>query len=104
MARSFSNAKLISTFVVDRIFVSVSRWGYTAATPSQGGVSVSMGGGVEAARGGMLGKKGGKESAKTSEWISDSVTGYYSPENRAVEIDMVELCEMLLKNNIRRHR
>ncbi|KAL6978384.1 hypothetical protein U1Q18_020052 [Sarracenia purpurea var. burkii] len=103
MARSFSNSKLISTFVVDRISVSVSRRGYAAAAPSQGGVSVSVGGGAGAARGSVLGKKGGKESTKTSAWVPDPVTGYYRPENRADEIDVVELREMHLKNNIRRH-
>ena len=77
------------------------RRGYAAAAASQGIAYGSVRGSV-AARGGVMSKKGGEESGKTS-WVPDPVTGYYRPENRANEIDVAELREMLLKNNIRRH-
>ncbi|KAH7862585.1 hypothetical protein Vadar_006807 [Vaccinium darrowii] len=95
MARSFSNAKLLSAFVVDRISVSISRRGYAAAS-SQGAVSGSVRGGG----GGVMAKKGVEDSSKkTSSWVPDPVTGYYRPESHANEINVAELREMLLKNN-----
>ncbi|CAK9175341.1 unnamed protein product [Ilex paraguariensis] len=99
MARSFSNAKLISAIVVDRISVVVGRRGYAAA--SQGGVSSSAVRG--GARSNVMLKKGGEESTKTSSWVPDPITGYYRPENKAKEIDAVELRAMLLKHKIRQH-
>ncbi|PSS08128.1 Late embryogenesis abundant protein like [Actinidia chinensis var. chinensis] len=99
MARSFSNAKLLSAYAVDRVSLALIRRGYAAA--SQGVASASQGGGG-AARGGVMGKKAGEESAKTS-WVPDPVTGYYRPENRADEMDVAELREMVLKNKIRRN-
>ncbi|MGI4370248.1 hypothetical protein ACR2V4_27020, partial [Klebsiella pneumoniae] len=94
MSRSFSNAKLLSALVGDKISMALSRRAYAAASGS--------GRGSVAARAGVMAKKGGEESGKTS-WVPDPVTGYYRPENRANEIDVAELREMLLKNNIRRH-
>ena len=69
----------------------MNRRGYAAA--SQGVASASHG---------VMGKKAGEESAKKS-WVPDPVTGYYRPENRADEIDVAELREMLLNNKIRRN-
>ncbi|KAI8574766.1 hypothetical protein RHMOL_Rhmol01G0379400 [Rhododendron molle] len=92
MARSLSNAKLLSAFVVDRISVAVSRRGYAAA--SQGVASPSVRGGS------VMAKKGGEETTKkTSSWVPDPVTGYYRPESHANVIDVADLREMLLKNN-----
>ena len=91
MARSFSNAKIFSAFAVDRVSIALSRRGYAAA--SQGVASASHS---------VMGKKSGEESAKKS-WVPDPVTGYYRPENRADEIDVAELREMLLNNKIRRN-
>ncbi|GMQ00152.1 hypothetical protein CsSME_00047360 [Camellia sinensis var. sinensis] len=96
MARSLSNAKLLSAFIVDRISVSASRRGYAGASQ---GVAVSGSGGARAA----MAKKGGEEVTKTSSWVPDPKTGYYRPENHADDIDVAELRQMLLKNNIRRH-
>ncbi|XP_057508866.1 late embryogenesis abundant protein Lea5-like [Actinidia eriantha] len=93
MSRSFSNAKLLSALVADKISMVLSRRGYAAAAASQGIASGSVRGGV-AARGGVIAKKGGKTS-----WVPDPVTGYYRPENRAI----AELREMLLTKDIRRH-
>ncbi|KAH7838622.1 hypothetical protein Vadar_029196 [Vaccinium darrowii] len=105
MARSLSNAKLLSAFVVDRISFSsvasdVIRRGYAAA--SQGVVSGPVGG-AGVGRSGVTGKKGGAEATKTSSWVPDPVTGYYRPENQADEIDVAELREMLVNNKIRRN-
>ena len=94
MARSISHAKLVSAFVVDRISVVASRRGYAAA--SQGAVSSRVTGG--GARSNLMLKKGGEESAKTTSWVPDPVTGYYRPENHAKEIDAAELRQMLLKH------
>ena len=91
MARSFSNAKLLSAFVVDGFSRIVSRRGYATA-------SVSVRGGGSATNSGVMAKKVGEESTKTSSWVPDPVTGYYRPENHAKEIDVAELREMLLKN------
>ncbi|XWS36159.1 hypothetical protein CRYUN_Cryun20dG0060900 [Craigia yunnanensis] len=97
MARSFSNAKLFSTFVVDGISNAVSRRGYAAA--SQEVVSSGVRGG--AARNAAVVKKTGEEMVGTKEkvsWVPDPVTGCYRPENCANEIDMAERRAMLLKN------
>ncbi|CAA2973306.1 SENESCENCE-ASSOCIATED GENE 21, mitochondrial-like [Olea europaea subsp. europaea] len=96
MARSFSNAKIFSSLVADRISAAVNR-GYVAAS-SQSGMSSSVSGGVS----NVMLKKGEKESTKTS-WVPDPVTGYYRPENQSKEIDAAELREILLKNKIRGH-
>ena len=96
MARSFSNAKFVSTFIVDRLSVVVSRRGYAAA--SLGEVPGSGG-----ARSSVMMKKGGEEATKTTSWVPDPVTGYYRPEGVAKEADAAELREMLLKQKTRRH-
>ncbi|XP_052195663.1 protein SENESCENCE-ASSOCIATED GENE 21, mitochondrial-like [Diospyros lotus] len=109
MARNFSNAKLLSAFVLDRTPVSagsIYRRGYASASASQGVMSAGSvkGGGGEGREGrGVLAKKGGEESAKASSWVPDPVTGDYRPENQADQTDVAELREMHLKNNIRRH-
>lgn len=96
MARSLSNAKMLSSFVVNRISAVVTRRGY-AATASQSGVSSGVRGGAS----NVMLKKGEKESTKTS-WVPDPVTGYYRPEDQSKEIDAAELREILLKNKTRR--
>ncbi|XP_059659569.1 protein SENESCENCE-ASSOCIATED GENE 21, mitochondrial-like [Cornus florida] len=99
MARSFSNAKLLSAFVVDRLSVVATRRGYAAASASQGVESSgsSVRGGI--GRSQMMMKKG-EEPAKSQSWIPDPVTGYYRPENKANEVDVAELREMLLTRKI----
>ncbi|XP_059625653.1 late embryogenesis abundant protein Lea5-like [Cornus florida] len=87
MARSFSNAKLLSAFIVDRFSVAASRRGYAAA--AQGG------------RSSVIVKKG-EESTKTRSWSPDPITGYYRPDNHAKEIDVAELRETLLNHKINR--
>ncbi|KAL1558380.1 protein SENESCENCE-ASSOCIATED GENE 21, mitochondrial-like [Salvia divinorum] len=97
MARSFSNAKTVSSFIGNQISASVARRGYSAASQGMG----SSGGGrvVGAAPNVML--KKGSEKAGESAWVPDPVTGYYRPESKAKELDPAELRKMLIrsKNN-----
>ncbi|KMT06037.1 hypothetical protein BVRB_7g163660 [Beta vulgaris subsp. vulgaris] len=91
MARSLSNAKVFFSLVVDNISMASQRRGYAAA--SQGVAAVGRG----------SGKSGQEERGRSAEnsWVPDPVTGYYRPANRAAEIDVAELREMLLKQKIR---
>ncbi|KAL5561430.1 hypothetical protein UlMin_031177 [Ulmus minor] len=93
MARSLSNAKLLSALLVDGFSNTITRRGYAAA--SQEVVSSLAKGG---ARNGV--KKSGEEvvSEKVS-WIPDPKTGCYRPENLAQEIDPAELRAVLLKRS-----
>ncbi|KAI9181729.1 hypothetical protein LWI28_017975 [Acer negundo] len=93
MARSISNAKLFSTFVVDGISNAINRRGYAAAAAASQGVL---------SRGSGMVKKTVEEIAGSTEkvaWVPDPVTGYYRPENLANEIDVADLRATLLKNN-----
>ncbi|KAH7517055.1 indole-3-acetic acid-induced protein ARG2 [Ziziphus jujuba] len=99
MARSFSNAKLLSALVVDGFSTAISRRGYAAA--SQGVVSSVARGGAGGSGRNVV-KKSGEEIVGSTEkvsWTPDPVTGYYRPENGAQEIDVAELRAMLLKKN-----
>ena len=91
MARSFSNVKLISAFVVDEVSIAINRRGYAAASQ---GVAAS-GGGVSKTN--VMVKKQVEESGTKSPWVPDPKTGYYRPENLADEIDVAELRQVLLK-------
>lgn len=42
-------------------------------------------------------RDGGLDSAASSSWVPDPVTGFYRPANRAAETDPAELRAMLLK-------
>ncbi|XP_009601603.1 protein SENESCENCE-ASSOCIATED GENE 21, mitochondrial-like [Nicotiana tomentosiformis] len=96
MARSFSNSKIVSAFIVDSLSAAINRRGYAAA--SQGAVR----GGV--VRSNVTMKKGVEESNKTISWVPDPVTGYYRPESHAnKEIDAAELRKMLLKHKPSQH-
>ncbi|KAL2556678.1 senescence-associated protein 21 [Forsythia ovata] len=105
MARSFSNVKIVSAFVANKISAATTGRGYVAAAaapaPAQSGVSKSLSGGGVGSN--MMLKKGVEESGKTTSWVPDPVTGYYRPENQAAEIDAAELRALLLKNKIRVH-
>nr|KJB23299.1 hypothetical protein B456_004G090700 [Gossypium raimondii] len=99
MARSFSNAKLFSTFVVDGISNVISRRGYAAA--SQGIVSSGIRGGAGRSAAAVVKKTGEEMSGGAKEkvsWVPDPVTGCYRPENCANETDVAELRATLLKN------
>ena len=100
MARSFSNAKVLSAVVFDGISNAIYRRGYAAA--SQGVVSSVARGGGGAARSGTVVKKTGEQRAPSGEkvsWVPDPVTGCYRPENTANEIDVAELRATLLKKH-----
>ncbi|KAK8499484.1 hypothetical protein V6N12_011569 [Hibiscus sabdariffa] len=100
MARSFSNTKLFSAFVVDGMRISnvIYRRGYAAA--SQGVVSSSgiIGGAGRSAAAAVKEEMKGGAKEKVS-WVPDPVTGCYRPENSGKEIDVAELRAMLLKKN-----
>ncbi|KAL4383280.1 hypothetical protein GQ457_15G021580 [Hibiscus cannabinus] len=98
MARSFSNAKLFSSFLADGISNVISRRGYAAAA-SQGIVSSGVRGGAgRSAAAAVKEEIAGGAKEKVS-WVPDPVTGCYRPENSAKEIDVAELRAMLLKKN-----
>ncbi|GAA0148453.1 hypothetical protein LIER_07892 [Lithospermum erythrorhizon] len=101
MSRSFSNTKLVSSFVVDQISIVLTRRGYVAS--SYRAVSESKRGG---AMSNMMLKKGGEEGNKTTttSWVPDPKTGVYRPENQGSDAtDATELKEVLLANQISRH-
>ncbi|KDO71712.1 hypothetical protein CISIN_1g034332mg [Citrus sinensis] len=96
MARSLFKAKLLLAPVADGISLSIGR-GYAAAAPL-GTIS----------RTGIMEKNDltpavREDSGASSAWAPDPITGYYRPENRAVEIDPAELREMLLNHKVRAH-
>ncbi|KAF6173567.1 hypothetical protein GIB67_022926 [Kingdonia uniflora] len=75
MARCFSNAKALSALIIDGLSTAINRRGFAAMASSS----------VE------------KRAVERSPWVPDPVTGYYRPENRAGEINVAELRELLLK-------
>ncbi|KAF5196126.1 hypothetical protein FRX31_014290 [Thalictrum thalictroides] len=42
--------------------------------------------------------KTSSEASGSCSWVPDPVTGYYRPENKAVEVDPAELRKVLLKS------
>ncbi|KAL7151162.1 hypothetical protein ABFS83_04G013100 [Erythranthe nasuta] len=91
MARSFSGAKSVSSFLANEISAALTRRGFAAST--QGVVS----GTVRSGAPNVMLKKGSEEPSKTA-WVPDPVTGYYRPENQGNEMDPAELREILIKN------
>ncbi|KAM0053941.1 putative Late embryogenesis abundant protein, LEA_3 subgroup [Helianthus debilis subsp. tardiflorus] len=94
MARSITNAKLVSSFVADQISV-VCRRGY--AVISTGNVSGSL-----RSSGVAMMKKGGEESNVSNPWVPDPITGYYKPEGQTNQVDAADLRDLLLKQKNRR--
>ncbi|XP_057535937.1 late embryogenis abundant protein 41-like [Amaranthus tricolor] len=94
MARSLSNAYVFFFVLTDTLSMASQRRGFAAA--SQGVAGLARGSG-------KIGKSTQEEIGRSAEnsWIPDPVTGYYRPANRAAEIDVAELREMLLKRKIR---
>ena len=93
MARSFSNAKVLSGFISKAV---INRRGYSAVSSAaaQSGVVSSV------AKGGV--KKTGEEIVRSGEkvaWVPDPRTGFYRPENLKEQIDVAELRALLLKRN-----
>ncbi|KAJ9543059.1 hypothetical protein OSB04_022766 [Centaurea solstitialis] len=76
MARSFSNAKRLSSFFGDQLSVVISKRGIAAAP--QGG---ALGGGASTM------KKGAEESSKPASKLSDpSLNGHFRPEFRSNQV------------------
>ncbi|CAO2839745.1 unnamed protein product [Amaranthus hypochondriacus] len=94
MARSLSNAYVFFSVLADTLAMASQRRGFAAA--SQGVAGLTRGSG-------KIVKSTQEEIGRSAEnsWIPDPVTGYYRPANRAAEIDVAELREMLLKRKIR---
>ncbi|KAI3732473.1 hypothetical protein L1987_63678 [Smallanthus sonchifolius] len=88
MTRSISNAKLLSSFVIDQISFA-SRRGY--AVISTGNVS-----------GAAMMKKGSEDSKVSNPWVPDPVTGYYKPEDQTKQVDAADLRDLFLKQKNRR--
>nr|XP_043637113.1 protein SENESCENCE-ASSOCIATED GENE 21, mitochondrial-like [Erigeron canadensis] len=83
--------KLISTLIVDHLFVAVNRRDFATSI-----VNGSMrGSGV------TMVKKGSEESKKSTPWVPDPVTGYYKPEGQTNQIDAAELRELRVKQKNR---
>ncbi len=107
MARSLSRVSSLAASLADGLSPSLLpafRRGYVAV--SEAAVPASLGRGRSTAGVvGKLGRMGGtkQEAGATSAWGPDPVTGYYRPENGAVEIDPAELREMLLSRRVRPH-
>ncbi|KAA8527440.1 hypothetical protein F0562_034845 [Nyssa sinensis] len=98
MARSLPSAMLLAASVVDGLSVAINRRGYAAA--SRGAAAVGKGG----SRSGMVvGKPEETAVIKEKSWAPDPVTGYYKPNDRAAEIDAVELREMALNHKVTPH-
>ncbi|PQQ01188.1 indole-3-acetic acid-induced protein ARG2 [Prunus yedoensis var. nudiflora] len=98
MARSFSNAKLLSALVADGFSSTIIRRGYAAG--SQGvASSVARGGGATNPRSVNVVKNSKEDNAFKVSWVPNPKTGFYGPENRAEEIDAAELRAALLKKH-----
>ncbi|KAJ9696537.1 hypothetical protein PVL29_008654 [Vitis rotundifolia] len=94
MARSLSNAKVISAIVVDGFSLAIHRRGYAAASGAVSSVARGQKSGVMK----KLGEEMKGRASETSPWVPDPVTGYYRPENQAKQIDVAELRQTFLKH------
>ncbi|KAJ9171800.1 hypothetical protein P3X46_015114 [Hevea brasiliensis] len=93
MARSFSNAKVLSALITK----AINRRGFSAAAAAPQGVVSSLPKG-----GASMVKKTAAENIASAEkvsWVPDPRTGFYRPENVAEEIDVAELRALLLKKH-----
>ncbi|KDP28178.1 hypothetical protein JCGZ_13949 [Jatropha curcas] len=92
MARSFSNAKVVSALVTK----AINRRGFSgAAAPTAAPQGA-------AARSGAMVKKSGEQTVGSTDkisWVPDPRTGCYRPENVNEEIDAAELRATLLKRH-----
>ncbi|KAK7259316.1 hypothetical protein RIF29_24920 [Crotalaria pallida] len=93
MARSFNNAKLLSTLVLDGFSSTLIRRGYAATTTTQ---SAKLGGivSMSSKTAHKSGEDKGANPYKVS-WVPDPITGCYKPEN-IKEIDAADLRATLL--------
>ncbi|KAL1216585.1 Late embryogenis abundant protein 2 [Cardamine amara subsp. amara] len=93
MARSLSNAKILSVFVSKEFSNAFFRRGFAVAAKTASEGNISSGATTSAA---VLKKKVGEESSQKAPWVPDPKTGYYRPETVSEEIDPAELRAVLL--------
>ncbi|KAK4789134.1 hypothetical protein SAY86_020453 [Trapa natans] len=98
MARSLSNARMLSAVVVDGFSSAIKRRGFSAAASSQG-VTGTGGGNSSSAVMPKKAEEGKVGSAYKVSWGPDPKTGYYRPVDRTEEIDVADLRAALLKQN-----
>nr|XP_043638433.1 protein SENESCENCE-ASSOCIATED GENE 21, mitochondrial-like [Erigeron canadensis] len=103
MARPFSSANLISSFLVDQLVGVATLQGtciYIVTYLRQVVLEpqpIYMGSGV------AMMKKASEESKKSTPWVPDPVTGYRKPEGQTNQIDGADqLRELILKQKTRR--
>ncbi|GAA0148285.1 hypothetical protein LIER_07771 [Lithospermum erythrorhizon] len=92
MARSFSNSRLMSDYVLDKISIALKSRGYVVGVETKEVVSERSN--VMLRKGGEGGKVA-SSSAATTPWVPD-----HRPENVATEIGVVELRKLLLNPKI----
>ncbi|ESQ36653.1 hypothetical protein EUTSA_v10009185mg [Eutrema salsugineum] len=95
MARSLSNANILSVFVAEEFSNAIFRRGFAVAANTTLQGSVSSGGAASAA---VMKNNVGQESSEKAPWVPDPKTGYYRPETVSEEIDPAELRAVLLNN------
>ncbi|CAK7348326.1 unnamed protein product [Dovyalis caffra] len=92
MARSFSNAKVISGLISR----AINGRGFSAVASQGAAVSKARSSAASMVK--KTGEEVGKSTEKTS-WVPDPRTGFYRPENVIEEIDAAELRASLLKKH-----
>ena len=90
MARSFSNAKVVSGLISK----AINGRGFSSAASQGAAVSKARSGADSMVK--KTGEEVGKSTEKTS-WVPDPRTGFYRPGNVAEEIDEAGLRASLLK-------
>ncbi|KAK4788620.1 hypothetical protein SAY86_019939 [Trapa natans] len=99
MARSLSNARLLSA-VVDGFSYAIKRRGFSAAAASSTkGITGTGGGSSSNTLMPTKAEEGEVGSAHKVLWGPDPKTGYYRPVDRTEEINVADLRAALLKQN-----
>ncbi|GAB2220235.1 hypothetical protein Droror1_Dr00007878 [Drosera rotundifolia] len=97
MARSLSNAKILSALLADNISLALNRRGFcNAATEAAKAVNAS------AAKMAQDAEEEIRNKVIENWWVPDPVTGYYMPMGRGNHVDPAVLREKVLgkkKNN-----
>ncbi|KAJ6680143.1 PROTEIN SENESCENCE-ASSOCIATED protein 21 MITOCHONDRIAL-LIKE [Salix purpurea] len=92
MARSFSNAKVVSGLISK----AITGRGFSSAASQGAAVSKARSGADSMVK--KTGEEVGKSTEKTS-WVPDPRTGFYRPGNVAEETDAAGLRASLLKKH-----
>ncbi|XXG54073.1 hypothetical protein AAC387_Pa03g2045 [Persea americana] len=99
MACSLLKANLVAA-VADTISlfsIFTTRRGYSISSTSNAVVRGRSTGVVKA------GEEVKKVSSDSNSWVPDPVTGYYRPANRASDVDVAELRQILLTQKLHQH-